>query len=303
LPESVAVIGNGAFDCCESLTSIILPEGITEIADRAFYHCDKLVSIDIPNSVTRIGSGAFDQCYNLKYVELPQGLKTIENQAFYVTSLISITLPKSLTYIGENAFTGCSIVEVVNKSSLYIYKGSTSHGRVAEYAIEVHSGESKIVNYNDYLFYSSGTTNYLIGYCGNDTALRLPENYNGQGYEIYREAFANRNEYHNNPIYAVIIPDCVTKIHDRAFDGCSELEEIVIGKGVSNLGFGVFDSCSGLNAIYYNGTEYSWNRIYQYGWSDTNYFKETPRYYYSETAPTDNGNYWHYVNGVPTIWE
>ena len=27
------------------------------------------------------------------------------------------------------------------------------------------------------------------------------------------------------------------------------------------------------------------------------------RYYYSETAPTDSGNYWHYVNGVPTIWE
>ncbi len=26
------------------------------------------------------------------------------------------------------------------------------------------------------------------------------------------------------------------------------------------------------------------------------------RYYYSATAPTTSGNYWHYVNGKPTPW-
>ena len=25
-------------------------------------------------------------------------------------------------------------------------------------------------------------------------------------------------------------------------------------------------------------------------------------YYYSETEPTTVGNYWHYVNGEPTVW-
>lgn len=302
LPEDVTEIGDGAFDYCDSLTSITLPEGVTEIADRAFYHCDKLASIKIPDGVTKIGKSAFDQCYNLKYVELPEGLKRIEDSAFYVSSLLSITLPKSLTYIGDDAFTGCSIVEVVNNSSLHIYTGTSSHGRVAEYAIEVHSGESKIVNCGEYLFYTYNNTNYLVDYTGNDTDLRLPENYNGQGYEIYNQVFYNRNEYNNNPIYSVIIPDCVTKIHERAFANCSDLKEIVIGQNVSYLEYGVFDWCSSLTAIYYNGTEYSWNGIYQYGWSDTNYFKASPRYYYSETAPTDNGSYWHYVNGVPTIW-
>ena len=28
-----------------------------------------------------------------------------------------------------------------------------------------------------------------------------------------------------------------------------------------------------------------------------------PRYMYSETAPTRDGNYWHYVNGRRVIWE
>jgi hypothetical protein len=25
-------------------------------------------------------------------------------------------------------------------------------------------------------------------------------------------------------------------------------------------------------------------------------------YHYSESQPTTDGNYWHYVNGTPTIW-
>jgi hypothetical protein len=31
--------------------------------------------------------------------------------------------------------------------------------------------------------------------------------------------------------------------------------------------------------------------------------ENAPRYYYSETEPTEPGNYWHYVDGVPTPWE
>lgn len=26
------------------------------------------------------------------------------------------------------------------------------------------------------------------------------------------------------------------------------------------------------------------------------------KYFYSETEPTDDGNYWRYVDGVPTVW-
>ena len=35
------------------------------------------------------------------------------------------------------------------------------------------------------------------------------------------------------------------------------------------------------------------------------YLPEFHRYYYIENEsdlPNDNGNYWHYVNGVPTVW-
>ena len=31
-------------------------------------------------------------------------------------------------------------------------------------------------------------------------------------------------------------------------------------------------------------------------------FTTAKRYYYSETPPTGDGNYWHYVDGVVTVW-
>jgi len=62
-----------------------------------------------------------------------------------------------------------------------------------------------------------------------------------------------------------------------------------------------FYSCSGLETVYYKGTAAEWNKI-SIGY-DSNLTRAT-RYYYSETKPTESGNYWHYgADGVtPVIW-
>jgi BspA type Leucine rich repeat region (6 copies) len=39
IPNSVASIGNGAFDYCPSLTSVIIPNSVTSIGDSAFNNC------------------------------------------------------------------------------------------------------------------------------------------------------------------------------------------------------------------------------------------------------------------------
>ena len=304
IPSTVTKIGSYAFSNSK-ITSITLPNGLTEIAEGTFNSCDNLVSINIPDSVTKIGDRAFDQSSFLVFVHLPKNLKSIGDSAFGHTAILSINIPKKLEYIGENAFSGCNIIEIINEDnwSLNINKGSSSNGYLAYYAKEIHSGESKIVNCGDYLFYTYNNVNYLLYYLGNDTALHLPENYNGQEYEIYRSAFASRNEYQSKPIYSVIIPDSVTNIGDLAFAWCHELKEVVVGAKVTNFGNQAFDGCYKLETVYYKGTETTWNRITQYSWSIPNYIKEVPRYYYSETNPTDSGNYWHYVNDVPTIWQ
>ena len=68
--------------------------------------------------------------------------------------------------------------------------GSDSNGYVGYYAKEVHTGDSKVINKDGYLFYTYNGINYLLRYVGDDTDLILPDSYNGEDYEIYEYAFA-----------------------------------------------------------------------------------------------------------------
>jgi hypothetical protein len=51
--------------------------------------------------------------------------------------------------------------------------------------------------------------------------------------------------------------------------------------------------------VFYTGTQEDWGLIEDDGSSlVTEYI-----YYYSEEKPSENGNYWHYVDGVETPWQ
>ncbi len=63
IPNSVTSIGAGAFQGCNSLTSITIPSSVTSIGNSAFANCQGLTSITIPSSVTSIGANAFYNHY------------------------------------------------------------------------------------------------------------------------------------------------------------------------------------------------------------------------------------------------
>ena len=95
------------------------------------------------------------------------------------------------------------------------------------------------------------------------------------------------------PVLASIaIPSSVTSLGNYAFNLCVSLTSIVISASVTAIGTGAFASCHSLN-IYCEATSTptGWN-------SDWNSNGGTA-YWYSETEKT---GYWHYVNGVPTLW-
>ena len=215
IPDSVTTIGSGAFRGCSSLASVTIHDGVTSIGYEAFRYCSGLTSVTIGNSVTSIGDYAFENCSGLTSVTIPDSVTSIGNYAFYGCSgLTSVTIPDSVTSIGNYAFYGCSgltsvtipnsvtsignyafdgcykLVEVINKSGLNITKGNRDNGNIAYYALSVKKdGTSDIVNKYDYLFYTYDNVNYLVAYVGSNTGLTLPDDYNGQNYEIYKYAF------------------------------------------------------------------------------------------------------------------
>ena len=89
-----------------------------------------------------------------------------------------------------------------------------------------------------------------------------------------------------------------------AFAGCELLESIVVSSTLVWVAWDAFRGCTTFDTIYYTGTQEGWNNIN----IDETYngnielFSATV-YYYSETAPVVTGNFWHYVDGVPTIWQ
>ncbi len=265
IPDSVTSISNSAFYGCNGLTSIVIPDSVTNIGDHAFRYCNGLTSIVIPDSVTSIGRYAFYNCDSLTSIVIPDSVTSISNSAFSrCTSLTSVVIGDNVTSIGYEAFFECyKLVEVKNKSSLNIVAGSSNNGYVAYYAIEVRNGESKIVNKNDYLFYTYNGVNYLLGYVGDDTELTLPDSYNGEKYEIYNYAF-----YERYSLTSVVIPDSVTSIGEHAFSQCASLTSIVIPDSVTSIGEYAFWYCDGLTSITYAGTIAQWDSIEKGdGWS------------------------------------
>ena len=77
---NVNIIEREAFENCIYLESVNMPK-VTAIAKEAFYSCDRVVSIDIPN-VTMIESGAFSYCPDLQKVVLGNKVDSIKNEAF-----------------------------------------------------------------------------------------------------------------------------------------------------------------------------------------------------------------------------
>ena len=276
IPASVTNIGNYAFSNCVGLTSIAIPEGVTSIGGSAFSYCSGLTSITIPASVTNVGSRVLSSCSNLTSLHvaednavydsrnncnaiiqtnnntlivgcpktvIPEGVMRIGVAAFAnCSSLTSITIPKSVTRIEDNAFYECKgLWTVINYSDLTILKRSRNNGYVGYYARRIINGEDIV---NDYAFETIDGVHYLIGYIGDDTELTLPENFQGENYQLGDDAF-----YGCSSLTSITIPECVTSIGNSAFYGCSSLTSIAIPDGVTSIGNYAFYGCSSLTSI------------------------------------------------------
>lgn len=125
VPDTVTTIGEGAFESCKNLESIVLSKRLQEIYRGAFHNCTKLKSIVLPNTMRKIGISAFEGCHSLSSVTLGTGLREIGIWAFNdCPSLKSITIPANVTYIGAKAFGSTPI-------TVYGYFGSAAEEEYA----------------------------------------------------------------------------------------------------------------------------------------------------------------------------
>lgn len=103
LPESLQVIGSGAFDYCTNLQAVTIPEGVTAIYDHAFSDCVSLTSVifagdeEATDNALQIGGYAFFCCEMLMDVTLPKRVTEIGDFAFGATEQQKVSEDGSTT--------------------------------------------------------------------------------------------------------------------------------------------------------------------------------------------------------------
>ena len=118
IPEGVKKIAEAAFISCH-IKSVKFPDSLDLIENRAFFCCDELESIDFGNSIFSIGGmyseSAFSYCKSVKQVTLPPQIKDIGERAFInCINLSSVTLNEGLLFIGESAFSNNKALTEIN---------------------------------------------------------------------------------------------------------------------------------------------------------------------------------------------
>ena len=95
-------------------------------------------------------------------------------------------------------------------------------------------------------------------------------------------------------------PSRIGYVSEGVFKGCVTLTWVKLPKTVQYIESFAFDGCSSFASLFFEGTSEDWENVTIHENNDG--LSNATIYFYSETGPSEPGNYWHYVEGVPTRW-
>ena len=207
-------------------TQIVFSNGITEIPSGFGYRFTNLSNITFGNNISKIESGNFNT-YLGTSLEFPESLISIKSDCFgECPNLTELTFHEGLEEIGSSSFDECRLLKnLVLPSTLknmpYSFQGNTLENLVigGEGASFLHSGK-----------------NGIIGISAKNMTIR--------GGTIGTNAFYGRTDIETVTLNGEVKFDSTDQ-----FQGCSNLSNITIDNGVTNIPANCFYNCAIENVI------------------------------------------------------
>ena len=226
---------------------------------------------------------------SLTNIEIPSSVgsmpvKGVSGGAFVNNkSVKSVILPNSVTEIPSLMFHGCEELTYVPLPDSITSIGEDAFGGCKK--LESFSMPDSVTSIGRAIF----------GDCYNLKFIKLSNNIT----ELTDQMFVNCDS-----LEYVDIPDSVTFISSRAFDNCDMLTSVTMSSAIETIENSAFTYSWNISKIYCKCSEEKWNSFMSTYSHDYDNLYLATAYFYSETSPTETGNYWHYsdIDGKPAIW-
>ncbi|MBE5730679.1 MAG: hypothetical protein E7350_01845 [Clostridiales bacterium] len=322
LSNTLESLGEKTFSGC-AIRELVLPDTLTTIGSEAFLNNRKLSYLVVGSSLktAQVAAAKFRGCYGLReiYNRSSASIKVgsgIAQYAYVVYTDESQRLVRTETEDGWLfcEYNGVAYLDGYNGNETVVVTPASYNGgtyEIGNYAFYASSFVSVTLSKN-----VTAIGNYAFNYGINDSDAHLSDIHLNEGLtKIGTYAFGGQL------LSSIEIPSTVTSIGANAFNGCVLMVEAWIGVGEGSMSIlnNAFYNCSSLNFVVFGeavssvmGTPFgeckSLDRIFYLGdkaaWTSLSVMIPTIStvYYYSESAPTEAGSYWHYEYGIPKIW-
>lgn len=185
IPNTVEVIGDGAFRYCDYLSALDIPNSVTYLGDCST--CPSLETVTIGSGLTDVYKNPFSGCEALHTVVFADGASFVSNFMFAgCQALQNVTLPNSIERIGAGAFIDCKNLQLTSLPSQltrvedFTFMGCSSITQMQLHNRITHIGESAFnaTNLSEIVLPSSLKTieREAFNSCPNLTEITIPEN-------------------------------------------------------------------------------------------------------------------------------
>ena len=204
-----------------------------------------------------------------------------------------LIIPEGVTRIGDYAFGDLHNVKTLIVADSVTYVGAHAFDSDFNHAhalTKIHIGDN-IEYIGVYAFHLGGYDVDEVYFEGDISKLFAMDTSDQSNVGF----FGTDKFYVNGELLTdLVVPEGVTRINDYIFNDY-DLNGIILPTSIGYIGERTFGE---IGAVYYEGTREEWQNVSV----NSSYITEFNVYYYSETEPSEVGRYWHYVDGVPTLW-